>query len=189
MKKYTPAQLFRMLAGPALMTLLGLILLFSPDTASALVGKLVAWCCLLAAAALGLGVIRGDSARRNNRITWVVIFFAVGIWMLMNPLAIAKILGRLLGIALLIRGGQKVSGELQNSGGKIVLSAAFVLAAVTVIAGLVLVVLPLATSRLVFNLVGIVLICVGIAQGMDNIRGSRLLEEGRDPNIIDVEKV
>jgi uncharacterized membrane protein HdeD (DUF308 family) len=189
MKKYTPAQLVRMLAAPALMVLLGLVLLFSPDTASALVGKMVAWCCLLAAAALGVGVIRGDSASRNNRITWVVVFFAAGIWMLMNPLTIARILGRLLGIALLIRGGQKISGELQNHGGKIVVSPGFAVAAVTVIAGLILVVLPLATSRLVFNLVGIVLICVGIAQGMDNIRGSRLLEEGSDPNIIDVEKV
>lgn len=189
MKKYTPAQLVRMLAGPALMVLLGLVLLFSPDTASALVGKLVAWCCILAAVALGAGAVRGDSARRNNRITWVVIFFAAGIWMLMNPLTIARILGRLLGIALLIRGGQKISEDIQSHGGKIVMAPGFVLAAVTALAGLILVVLPLATSRLVFNLVGIVMICVGIAQGLDNIRGKGLLEAGSDPNIIDVEKL
>ena len=114
MKKYTPAQLIPLLAGPVVTVLLGLVLLFSPDTASALVGKLIAWCCILAAAALGVGVLLRDSVRRNNRITWVVVFFAAGIWMLLNPLTIARILGRLLGIGLLIRGGQKLSGELEK---------------------------------------------------------------------------
>ena len=189
MKKYTPAQLIPLLAGPVVTVLLGLVLLFSPDTASALVGKLIAWCCILAAAALGVGVLLRDSVRRNNRITWVVVFFAAGIWMLLNPLTIARILGRLLGIGLLIRGGQKLSGELESHGRKIVISPAFVLSVLTVIVGLILVVLPLATSRLVFNIVGIVLICVGIAQGADNLQGKKLLDEGRDPNIIDVEKV
>ena len=32
-------------------------------------------------------------------------------------------------------------------------------------------------------------LCAGIAQGWDNLRGRKLLDEGQDPNIIDVEKV
>lgn len=189
MKKYTTSQLVRLLAAPAAAVLVGLILLFSPDTASALVGKIVAWCCILAALALGAGVLLGNPAARHNRITWVVIFFAAGFWMLMNPLSIAKLLGRVLGIALLIRGGQKISREMQLSGGKIAVNPAFVFAALTVAVGLILVVLPLATSRLVFNVVGILLIGVGIAHGADNLRGRKQLNEGEDPNIIDVEKV
>ena len=55
MKKYTPVQLIRMLGAPAATVLLGLVLLFSPDTASALVGKLLGWCAILAA--LGLGAV------------------------------------------------------------------------------------------------------------------------------------
>lgn len=189
MKKYTPAQLLRMLAGPGLTVLLGLVLLFSPDTASALVGKLIAWCCILAALALGAGVFLGDSARRNNRVVWAAICFFAGVYMLMHPLTIAKFLGRVLGLALALQSARSVAENIRYEGGKLVFSRSLVISAVMLVAGMALVVLPLASSRMFFNIIGIVLVCVGIAQGLDNLRGRKLLNEGSDPNIIDVEKV
>lgn len=189
MKKYTPAQLVRMLLVPALTVLLGLVLLFSPDTASALVGKLLAWCCILAALGFGAGAFFGSAAQRNRRILWAVICFAAGLWMLLNPLVIAKVLGRLLGLGLMIRGGQALAEDVQKNGRRFVPSPALMLAVVTAAVGLVLVLLPLASSRMLFSILGIILICVGIAQGIDNIRGRNLLDEGDDPNIIDVEKL
>lgn len=189
MKKYTPAQLLRMLAAPVILVLIGLILLFSPDTASALVGKLLAWCCILGAVTLGAGAFLSAPDRRNNRILWAVICFAAGAWMLMNPLTIAKFLGRVLGLALMIRGGQSAAENIRYRNRKIVISRALVVAAVTVLAGAVLVILPMASARMLFNLVGIILICVGVAEGFDRLRGRNLLDEGEDPNIIDVEKL
>lgn len=189
MKKYSPAQLIKILALPALTVILGLILLLSPDSASALVGKVLAWAILLAAVALGAGAFLGTPASRNNRVIWAVICFAAGVWILMNPLTIAKFLGRVLGLALMIRGGQSVAANIRYQGGKPVISQELVVPAVIAVVGAVLVILPMATTRVVFNLVGIVLICVGIAGGIDRLRGHKLLDEGNDPNIIDVEKV
>ena len=80
MEKIAPAQWIRLLAAPAVTVLLGLVLLFTPDTASALIGQLLAWCCLLSAAALGAGVFFGAPARRSPRIAWTVICAAAGVW-------------------------------------------------------------------------------------------------------------
>lgn len=189
MKKYTPVELFRLLAAPAATVLLGLILLFSPDTASALVGRLIAWCAILAALALGAEAIFGRHSGKHNRILWAVICLFAGIWLLMNPLTVAKFLGRILGITLIIRGGQSAADNIRYRGKKLVISRGLILGAVTAIVGAVLVILPLASSRMFFNIVGIALICAGIAQGWDNFRSRNHLDKGRDPNIIDVEKV
>jgi uncharacterized membrane protein HdeD (DUF308 family) len=189
MKKYTPAQLFRLLAAPAATVILGLVLLFSPDTASALVGKLIAWCAILAALALGAGAVFGNPAGKHNRILWALICLFGGIWLLMNPLTVAKFLGRVLGISLMIRGGQSVADNIRYQGKKLVVSRGLILGAVTAVIGAVLTILPLASSRMLFSMVGTVLICAGFAQVWDNFRGKRLLDEGNDPNIIDVEKV
>lgn len=189
MKKYSPAQLLRMLAVPAATVLLGLVLLFSPDTASALLGKILAWCCILAAAALGAGALLGVHTQRNTRVTWAVICFAAGVWMLLNPLTVAKFLGRVLGLALMIRGAQSATEQIRCQTGKLVLSRSLLIAAVTVAIGLVLVVLPLASSRMLFSVLGVILISVGVAEGIDRLKGPKLLDEGQDPNIIDVEKL
>lgn len=189
MKKYTPAELLNMLAMPALTVILGLILLLSPDTASALVGRVLAWVTILAAVALGAGSVFGSVTGRSSRTVAAVVCGAVGIWMLMNPLFLAGIIGRVLGLYLLLRGIQDGRTHFLLSGGKPALSPGLVLAAVTAVIGLVLILVPLATSRVLFSVIGIVMICVGIAEGIDRLKGRNLLEEGSDPNIIDVEKV
>lgn len=189
MKKYTPVQLIRILGAPVATVLLGLVLLFSPDTASALVGKLLAWFAILAGMALGAGALFGAPGRRNNRILWAVICLSGGIWLLMNPLTVAKFLGRVLGITLMIRGGQSTVDNIRYQSKKLIISRGLILGAVTLLIGMVLTILPLASSRMFFHIIGIVLICLGVAQGADNLRTRKLLEEGDDPNIIDVEKL
>lgn len=188
MKKYTPSQLISLLAAPLLMVLLGLVLLFSPDTASALVGKLIAWVCILAALALGAGAFFGIPARRSNRILWAVICLAAGVWMLKNPLTIAKFLGRVLGLTLMLLGARSTADNIRYKGTKPVISRGLILGAATMLAGAVLVLLPLASSRMLFRIVGIGLISLGVAQGWDNLRGRKLLDSG-DSGIIDVEKL
>lgn len=189
MKKYTIPQLLSLLGMPVLTAVLGLILLLSPDTASALVGKLLGWAAVLAGLAMGANAIFGAPASRNNRIIWAVVCFAGGVWLLMNPLTVAKFLGRVLGIVLMIRGGHAVAENIRYQGKKLLLSRGLILAAAVVLAGAVLVILPLASSRMFFNIIGIVMICVGVAEGIDRLKGRKLLDEGQDPNIIDVEKV
>ncbi len=189
MKNYSPAQLINMLAMPVLTVVLGLILLLSPDSASALVGQVLAWVTILAAVALGAGSIFGSASQRSGRTVAAVVCGAVGVWMLINPLFLASIIGRVLGLYLLLRGLQDGRAHFRLSDGKPVFSPGLVLAAITTVIGLVLILVPLATSRVLFSVIGIVMICVGVAEGIDRIRGRNLLAEGSDPNIIDVEKL
>lgn len=189
MKKYSPAQLVNMLAMPVLTVILGLILLLSPDSAAALVGQVLAWVTILAAVALGAGSIFGSVTGRSKRTVAAVICGVAGVWMLMNPLFLASIIGRVLGLYLLLRGLQDGRTHFRLSVKMPVFTPGLVLAAVTAVIGLVLILVPLATSRVLFSVIGIVMICVGVAEGIDRIRGRKLLDEGDDPNIIDVEKV
>ena len=182
-------QLLRLLAAPAATVILGLVLLFSPDTASALLGKTLGWSAILAALALGAGTFFVSPARKHNRILWAAICLFGGIWLLRNPLSVVEFLGRVLGITLMIRGGQCLADNIRCRGKKPELSRGLILGAVTALIGVVLTVLPIAGSRIFFNVIGMILICLGAAQGADNLRGRKLLDEGDDPNIIDVEKL
>lgn len=185
MKKYNFTQLLNLLGMPVLLIVLGLILLFSPDTASALVGKVLAWAGILAGIAFLVNAFAGDPVQKNNRIIFAVVCFAAGLWLLMNPLFPAKFIGRVLGLFLLLRGGQDIRVNLQYSHGKIKFTPGLIIAGVTALAGIVLMVLPMASSRLLFAFVGIVMICAGAAEAYDRIKGPRLLDEGDDPDIID----
>lgn len=185
MKKYNFTQLLNLLGMPVLIIVLGLILLFSPDTASALVGKVLAWGGILAGAAFLVNALTGDPVRKNNRIIFAVVCFAGGIWLLMNPLFPAKFIGRVLGLFLMIRGGQDIRVNLQYNRGKIQFTPGLIIAGVTALIGLVLMVLPMTSSRLLLTFVGIVMICAGAAEAYDRIHGRNLLDEGDDPNIID----
>ena len=189
MKKYTFSQILSLLGMPVLTIVLGLILLFSPDTASALVGQILAWSAILAGIALGAGIFFGSPDQRNRRMVWTVICLSGGIWILNNPLTVARFLGRVLGITLMIRGSQSTLDNIRCRNQKLCVSRGLILGAVTLLIGIVLTVLPLATSRMFFNVIGIVLICLGTAEVIDRIRGRKQLEEGNDPNIIDVEKL
>ena len=176
MKKYNFPHLISLLGMPIFTTVLGLVLLLSPDTASALVGRLVAWVCILTAVAMIIGLRRISLFGNNNQILWIVIFLAAGLWMLRNPLSIAKFLGRVLGIALMIRGGRASGRSAGYRAGHLVIGA-------------VLVILPMISSRMLFNLVGIVMLLLGVTEAVSRLRGRKLLDEGHDPNIIDVEKL
>ena len=48
-------KMLRLLAGPALTVFLGLVLLLSPDSASALVGKILGWVVVVLALAEAFG--------------------------------------------------------------------------------------------------------------------------------------
>jgi len=189
MKKHNFSRLFSVLAAPLLLVLLGLVLLLSPDTASALVGRFLAWGSLLAAVCTGAGALRGSAENRNNRLLWTAVFFFAGVHMLRKPLTIAKFLGRVLGITLMILGGRATADSIRYQGGKPVFSRSLVLGALTLIAGAVLAVLPMASSRILFKILGGALICFGAAKGRDALRGRKRLGDSDDPNIIDVEKL
>lgn len=181
MKKYDFPTLLHLLGIPAVAVLLGLILLLNPDSAAALVGKILAAVLILVGVGMGYRVFRGNS----GSIAPAVVCLVLGIWFSLKPLFLAESIGRILGILLMIRGIRNLVSHWQLTGGKPRLHRGLVISAVTALAGLVLIAMPLTTSRMLFSICGIILICVGCAEGYDRLRGRKYLDEGDDPNIID----
>lgn len=188
MKKYDISKLLDLYAAPVLTIALGLILLLNPDSASALIAKFCAWILIIIGAGFGFAAGFGEASRRTNRIIWTAVCLVAGFWLLANPLVIAKFIGRVLGLALMIQGTRDISANVKYKGGKVVFSAGLLLSAATALIGLMLVVLPMSTSRIFFIVCGIVLICVGAAELIDRMKHKGYLDAG-DPDIIDVDKL
>ena len=177
MKKHDILSLIYQLASPVLLILLGVILLFNPDSASAMIARFLGWILTLAGIGIGISAIIDRSSAVSKGIM-AVGCVCIGGWLLANPLMLAAGIGRLLGILLALRGIRDVFQSRNRGHGQI-------LAIVTAVAGVVLTVLPLTTSRLVFSVCGVVILLIGIAMLIDRLKDRRYLTEGDDPNIID----
>lgn len=170
------SSVIRLIATPVLLMVLGLILLIHPDSASALVAQILGWLLLIAGVGFAVSAIAGhfDTV---GKVLSAVGCFAVGLWLLRNPLMLAAGLGRLAGILLIVRGIRDILDACQRHYG-------FLSAIVTTVLGAVLIALPMATSRVAMSLCGLLVLIVGIAILADRLRNHRP-KEPDESNIID----
>ena len=180
MKKYTLPELLRLLGLPALTVALGAVLLFSPDTASALGGRLLGWFFLLAAAIELLSA--GSPSQKPLVVT--LLMGLLGLWLVMNPLSLTKGIGRVLGLAFFIWG----AGKVRKHPGDRMYPRVLTAGAVAVL-GIALFLIPMTATRLVLRIAGVMTISLGIADGYNRLHGRKQLDRGDDPRIIDVEKL
>lgn len=176
MKKRDILSLVYQLASPVAMMLLGLILILNPDSASALLARLLGWGAILAGIGIGVYAIFSKSGQVGKGVM-AVGCVSVGSFLMRNPLILAAGIGRLLGILLILRGGRDVLLSKRSGHGQI-------LALVVTVVGVVLTLLPMTTSRLVFSACGVVVLLAGGAMLLDRLRNKQYLED-HDPNIID----
>lgn len=172
---------------PVLMVVLGAILVIRPDSASALIARIFGWILVMVGGGCAAVALIGHPLNKTSRLVWAAILAMAGLWMLGNPLVLARFFGRVLGIALMIQGARDI--QLRYSGGKPDWTPGLILAAATALIGLILVLLPLTTSRLLFTVVGIMLMGLGLGEVYDRLKGRPGISSGDDPNIIDVEKL
>ena len=160
------------------MILLGLILIASPDSASALLSKIIGW--VLIAAAIGCGIAAlASSYRRGWKVAAAIILAVAGGWLHAHPLMLAYTIGRFCGMFLWITGIQGIRINRKNG-------RRFLLPGIqTVIGFLLFLFIPMSVSRIVFILCGIVVLVVGIAMLLDNLRPRKRLEDPENPDIID----
>lgn len=182
MKKLDLNTLLHVFGGPALMGVLGLILLVNPDSAATLIAKLVGWILIIACGIYLLSLIQ--SGQQGLKLMGAVTGTALGIWLLCNPLVLASALGRFAGVLLLYRGGKDIWDyyELYQ---KTTSRKIPVVGIVSAVLGTVLFFLPLSASRLLFSVIGLVLLGVAAAEIYDRVKIRKLLKEGSRPNIID----
>lgn len=174
MKKTDIPMFLKLYAMPVLLILLGAILLLNPDSASIVIARVLGWILSVCGVGYGIFALLGGLAGRTGRIVTAVFCLLLGSVLLANPLILARNIGRVLGVMLAVEAGQIF---LKDSGSKM-------MGILTLVGAVVLVLAPMAASRLVFSLCGLILVCIGVAQLLDRIRRKKL--GGNDkPDIID----
>ena len=177
MKKKNMQSMVRLMLTPVLMVILGIVLVVRPDSASALVGKVLGWVLLV----VGIGLLVESIAVKElttSRILFVVVAAALGLWLVRNPLRLAAALGRVAGLLILVRAVQDIINAARwKCGMKYALLSAII--------GGLLILLPMTTSRLVMVLLGLVVIVLGSLMAWDRLKLGKLLSDG-DDGIIDV---
>lgn len=177
MRKEDILSLIQLLLVPALLILLGLILVVNPDTASALISNLLGYVLILCAIGTGLAAIFGRT-KKVLKGTCAVVLAMVGGWLMAHPLWLVAWISRFLGILIMVNSGMDLYYAIKQNRNVVFYAAATAI-------GAVLVLLPMTASRLVFTLCGIAVLAIGGVMFFDRIRGRRWLTEGDDPNIID----
>ena len=177
MKNKNWFDILQPLVMPALLVVLGIVLIVNPDSAAALVGKVIAWALILCGTVAGIGALSGDISRRIRRLIPAAVALVLGLWLLANPLFIAKSLGRILGILLTVDGASGVTAALRGERRFSVVSA------ITLAAGIVLILVPMTTSRILIVICGIVVLCIGAAELADRLLRRKL--PPKKPDIID----
>lgn len=174
MKKFDISRLVNTFGMPVLLTVLGGIMVLNPDSAAVVIARLLGWVLVISFGVRLIPLVSGGRWDRNQALN--VVFLALGIWLLCNPLVLASALGRVLGTFLLITKGRSLF-----SGTRPVSAMTWIF----VIAGVLLIAVPLSASRLVFTLAGLALMVLGVMEIIIRARGRQYLDAGDDPNIID----
>lgn len=177
MKKQDILSLIQLLLVPALLILLGLILVVNPDSASVLISRLIGYVLVACAVGTGLFAIFSPTGKITKGIAAAVLAI-VGGWLMAHPLWLAAFVSRLLGMLIMVNSGMDLIYALKQKRNAVFHGAATVI-------GAVLILMPMTASRLVFTLCGIAVLVIGGVMFLDRIRGRRWLHEGDDPNIID----
>ncbi len=181
MKKNDILPLIQLLLTPVLVILLGLLLFLNPDSASILIAKILSWG--LTAAAIGCGVAALVSDRgRIGKLVLALGLFGTGTFLGRNPLLVASFAGRVIGILLLIDGFQDIFAARARG-------VRFLMPVIVAAIGGVLTLMPMTASRLVFSILGLVVLILGVLMLLDRVRTRRLDGGSGDPNIIDVDIV
>lgn len=176
MKKNKILSIVCQFASPAALIVLGAVLLLFPDSASALVAKALGWAMVIAGVVFAVSAVTSPGGIAG-KVICAIFCLAVGGWLVKNPLLLAKGVGRFVGILLAIRGFQDLFQSV-SARGKL-------LSAVTAAIGVILILLPMTTSRVVFSICGLAVLLIGVAMLADRIRKRRLTEPKEDPDVID----
>ena len=156
MKKYK----WDLLLMPVFLMAMGVILIMFPDIAAMLIAKICAWQLILIGTGFGIAGMLGTARGRLRKVIIAAATLLFGIWILCNPLSIAKAIGKFLGLLLVMEGlGDLFSARRRG-----------LAPLITGITGAVLVLVPMTTSRIFFIVVGIVVLCAGVVELADRLR-------------------
>lgn len=176
MNKKNILSAIQLYLAPALVILLGLLLLINPDSASVLLSKLIGSILILVAVVFGAAAL--FSEKKVLKLILAILTLNCGIVLTRNPLLLASFAGRLVGLLLFVDG----LGDLFNAHRNGIRG---LMPLIVTILGGILILMPMTASRLVFSLCGLAVAIIGVLMLLDRIRHRRLPGGDNDPNIID----
>ena len=171
-------------AMPVLELVLGAVFLFNPDGALAVVFRILGWLMVGVAAVLLIGMAT-DRVFRPGQTVVAAVCGIGGLLLVRNPLVLAAAAGKILGALLLVQvlAGLIRGGKLRENPVRHLLEEL-----PTLLFGAFLLLSPMATSRLIFSLIGLALIVVAVVKLLSRRRDFAALTEPGDPNIIDADE-
>ena len=184
MKKNNWGSFLSLAALPLLQLLLGAVLLLNPDGALAAIFRIIGW--LLVAVALVLAIsLAMDRVRSPGRVIGAVICGIGGALLLRNPLILAASTGKILGLLLIIRAlaGMVQGGKFSGTPGRHALGELPEL-----IIGAFLLLSPMTPTRLIFGIIGVVLIVGAVLKLLGMKQELVALTGPENPKIIDADE-
>ena len=180
MKKEKFLKTCSLLGIPALVAVLGLLLVLSPDSATALAARLIGWVLVAGGAAKAISMAVKFTAPSLSGWIFSLAGIALGTLVLSNPLILAESIGRFAGILLAIRAISDLRHSNYNQGKA--------LALVTLIIGIVLFVMPMTLTRTLLRLAGIVVVIISAFNIIEKLRELKQLDSGEKPRIVDADE-
>ena len=154
--------------------LCGLVLTFNPEGATVLVTKFVGWALVAIFAIKLIKLAVGDRLHWGRDAFYSGACMCIGVILLAKPMIIANLIGRTIGIILMVWG----LSAIKDGHSKLT-------AAITFAAGLVLVCIPASLTNALLTLCGIIMVAIALMNILSRIKERKRIEGREDPNIID----
>ena len=188
MKKEQIKHMINLCFFPVLLIVLGLVLALRPDSAVALLTRVLGWILILGGVGKVLAILAFRDYYGLVGWLWAAVFLATGIFFLTDPLILAKSIGLVVGILLIVEGVDGLRTALRLKAVGLPYLTGLILGIVTLAAGMVLILVPMTASRVAITICGVVITIVGIVNLVGRIRDIRRLDAPDDPDIIDVDE-
>ena len=166
-------NLLRTFGVHVLTVLAGLMLLLNPAGATALVTRMLGWLLVGAGSVKLILPVTNHRPVSGSEWVWNGICILAGLVLLSRPLILADLIGRVLGVMILVEGVRNLRDGVD---GKDILS---------ILAGVILLMMPRTLTNTVLVILGVVLMIIGIVNIIGRIKTIKRLEAYDDPNIID----
>ena len=154
--------------------LCGLVLTFNPEGATVLVTKCVGWALVAIFAIKLIKLAVGDRLHWGRDAFYSGACMCIGVILLAKPMIIANLIGRTIGIILMVWG----LSAMKDGHSKLI-------AILTVLAGLVLVCIPASLTNAVLTICGLIMTAIAVVNILANVRARKRIHGNEDPNIID----
>ena len=179
----------RDIVGYLLLVALGCLLIFRPDFGSAAVATVLGWIAIAIGAIIVFVCLLSWPVLGVPQLLTGIATVGFGVFILLKPLMLASIFGVAVGIYLVFQGFSSIweSLALRKLGHRF--TGSLILGFAMLVLGVVLIIAPMTSSRLVMTLIGIAMVLCGGARLLFRTwAAGKLSNPKEDPNIIDADE-